>query len=146
MGRTSGITCGDFSHIKSYVRTEMPANSQDELPPPRNTLEHVFVSSQRAWNYREMRHFSQEGDAGAWLLDFEGALAGLIWGNSGVGACYVTPISELMTDIGKHLRGVQVLLPNWEPLPTYILSTDLVPWFVDEPYTLPCWVSPYELD
>ena len=124
----------------------MPANSQDESPPPRNTLEHVFVCSHRPEHRRTTKYFSEEGDAGAWLVDFDEALVGLIWGVSGAGACYVTPIRELMTDIGKHMSGVQVLLPNWEPLQACSLSTDLVPWFVDEPYTLPCWVSPVVLE
>lgn len=145
-GRTSGLTCGGFSHIKSYVRTELPVNSQNETPRQRNTLEYVFVSSYRAWGSRKMETFSQEGDAGAWLLDPFGALAGLIWGTSGAGSCYVTPIRELMTDIGKHMKGVQVSLPNWEPEPTFNFSTNFVPWFVDEPYTLPAWVSPAELE
>lgn len=142
-GCTSGVTCGDFSHIKSYVRTKMPPNSQNETPPPRNTLEFVFVNLNRVFMRESKEPFFREGDAGAWLLDRYGALTGLMWGTSGAGACYVTPISDVLSDIAKH-TGMDVSVaeywsvPGYEPEDRFIFRACAVPWLVDEPYTLPC--------
>ena len=108
-------------------------------------MEHVFVTlnPNHPWDEINKQPFSQDGDARSWLLSLAGNLAGLVWGTSGAGASYVTPVSELMADIAKN-TGMEVSLPEYASVPDYepefrwFLQACAVPWLVDEPYTSPC--------
>lgn len=49
-----------------------------------------------------------EGDSGAWLVDEEGKLLGIVHGGDrGRGVCYVIPIHDVFEDI-KHMTGFAV--------------------------------------
>jgi hypothetical protein len=71
IGRSTGITTGEYNGIKSHLRTEMPSNHLQEKPPPRITNEHVIISDKD-------EPFSENGDSGAWVLNRDGDLVGMI--------------------------------------------------------------------
>lgn len=60
-------------------------------------MEHAIVS-----NYKN-EAFAEDGDSGAWVLDRNGYLSGLIWGSNDLGHCYVTPISLIIEDIQQFM-------------------------------------------
>lgn len=96
IGRTTGLTIGAYSHIEAYVETPMPSNSLNTKPSNRITSEKVIVG-------RDQSAFSDAGDFGAWILNQNGYLAGLIWSvNIKFGHCYYTPIDIIVADIEKQ--------------------------------------------
>lgn len=60
-------------------------------------------------NFANVGDFADVGDAGAWVLSSQG-LIGMIWGTSGAGSVYVTPIQVLIDDIEK-MTGMRVSFP-----------------------------------
>ncbi len=105
IGRSTGITTGEYHGIKSLLRTEMPSNHLEEKPPPRITNEHVIISNKD-------EPFSEDGDSGAWVLNRHGDLVGMIWGAANDREqkyCYFTPIAVLKKDIEEQ-TGMEVEL------------------------------------
>ncbi|KAI9861240.1 MAG: hypothetical protein M1813_005413 [Trichoglossum hirsutum] len=99
-GRTTGHTAGTFNSIKSDVH--LP----DSDGPSR---EWCFIG--RNWG-----DFGGLGDSGSFVLSKDGDLGGLLFGGSqrGLGEfvlSYVTPITEVFSDIEKQL-GYSVHLPE----------------------------------
>lgn len=97
IGKSSGAVVGEVSHIDSRVR-----------PPglDRITTEFVVCGTNGS-------KFTVPGDSGAFVLDTEGALVGLLWGGprgkGHDGNGYVTPITEVLRDI-EHQTGAKVTL------------------------------------
>lgn len=89
-GRATQSTEGHFSHLQSEVK----------LPDsPHKTTEKVSIATGSHGN-----GFGTKGDSGAWVLDREGRLGGLlIAGNPQIGLVYVTPIGVVFADIEARL-------------------------------------------
>lgn len=89
-GRATLSTEGRFSHIQSEVK----------LPDsPHKTTEKVFIATGS-----HGKCFGTNGDSGAWVLDKDGKLGGLlIAGNPQMGLVYVTPIGVVFADIEARL-------------------------------------------
>lgn len=99
IGRTTGLTVGKYSHIESHVCVSLEPNNLDQTPAIRDTDEKVIV---RDPSWGSQISFSSPGDSGAWVIDDDGYLAGLIWGMNGIGACYYTPITDVVANIEKQ--------------------------------------------
>ena len=95
VGRTTNLTTGRFSFIKSHCR----------LPDsPHETKEHVFCSVHAV--------FSDHGDSGAWVFNENGNLGGmLVGGHEQQTWTYVTPMTKIFEDIERQL-GCKVMLPD----------------------------------
>ena len=87
-GRTTGLTTGRFSFIKSQVLLS---------DYPCKTTEHVFCSPHGL--------FSNFGDPGAWVFDEMGDLGGMVVGGHLQQWSFVTPLIRIFEDI-------EVVLPD----------------------------------
>lgn len=95
IGRTTGLTVGAIERLSTYVKIRRQSNSKQKAPM-RTTLEMYAVRGLYG------TAFNKAGDSGAWILDPEGDLVGLLWGGcekSGQG--YFTPIQLVIDDIEK---------------------------------------------
>ncbi len=99
-GRSTGFTEGCWSYLQSEVH----------LPDsPHETVERAFLANRSRGQF-----FADHGDSGAWVLNREGQLAGLIvGGNPQLRWVYATPISAVFADIEAQL-GCKVSLPTAE--------------------------------
>ena len=107
IGRTTALTEGRYSHTDSAVKPPLPLNSshKKEDKPSRSSCEHAFVIT----GGQPGQQFSRGGDAGSWVFDENGFLAGMIWGSSAGNASYVTPIGLIVADIEER-TGMRVEL------------------------------------
>ena len=98
VARTTGLTVGKIDRLASYVKVIRQSNNKHQAPI-RTTLELYAVRG----GYNKLSN--RAGDSGAWILDRDAKLAGLLWGgceksNHG----YFTPIQLVFDDIEKHTR------------------------------------------
>ena len=108
VGRSTGLTVGHYSHVKSDVNLSLPLNDSDErdaVPRRRLTQEHVIVTE----DPRNGEQFSRSGDAGSWVCDCWGTLIGMLLGSSASSVSYFTPIRLIVEDIEER-TGMKVEL------------------------------------
>lgn len=95
-GRTTGPTFGEISLSRGDVRHE---------GTPEFLTEQTIVGHPKHFKY-----FSQAGDSGAWVLNMEGNVVGMITsGNEATKISYYTPISTIIGDI-ERVTGRKVTL------------------------------------
>jgi hypothetical protein len=96
-GRDTGRTCGRFSTIRSHCK--LLGNSAE-------TTEQIYTPSHGS------QVFATPGDSGAWVLNADGGLCGLVFaGYEGTTWCYVTPIEAVLASVRSTL-GCVISLPD----------------------------------
>lgn len=109
IGRTTGLTVGQYNIIDTSVKLDLPPNSDHPKGAPGTiTQEHTIIHEKRDFG----GCFTQGGDSGSWLIDAGGRLAGLIFGGQGPPQLftYFTPIEIVLNDIKKKTGCLRVEL------------------------------------
>lgn len=97
IGRDTSRTCGRLSGTRSHCKFE--GNSLE-------TTEQFYAPS------RGSQMFAAPGDSGAWVLNADGGLVGLLFGGyDGTTWSYVTPIEVVLESVRSTL-GCVVSLPD----------------------------------
>ena len=93
-GRTTGLTCGEFSHIN-----------------PRVNLDGKVVAAWQVVGFGE-NDFCRPGDSGSFIIDSEGQWCALLFAcpYTHRGDAYVLPVDQLIEDI-EYITGGTVSLP-----------------------------------
>ncbi|KAI9831096.1 MAG: hypothetical protein M1826_003994 [Phylliscum demangeonii] len=101
VSRAYGVRRGRYSHIESNVSLPGQPQESDEI---------VVVGATR-------QPFGFPGDSGAWVLDKQRALVGMVMGGAEDGSyTYVTPMHEIFSDI-QDQTGFEARLPIVDKVP-----------------------------
>ena len=119
-GRTTGLTVGvvhaiptirkhawpmtiprgsqPFEFAKSIPGSmALPSDDGHGAGMPTQLVETYVIKGYRS------KPFHEQGDSGAWILDYLGDLVALLWGGcTGSDDCYYTPIKDIVNDIEKY--------------------------------------------
>ncbi|KAI9680688.1 MAG: hypothetical protein M1817_004128 [Caeruleum heppii] len=101
-GRRTGITEGFVNPIPSLVR--FPNNLDDDRKSI-VTNEWLILSPSSA------ESFAEQGDSGAFVVDYIGMLAGMVLGGADGGFVYATAIERVFEDVRARTGAVEVDLP-----------------------------------
>ena len=111
IGRTTGLTFGEFSAIESDVVVSLPLNDS-RLPSVQRTSREWVMTAGKNPVRHERANFCEPGDSGSFVVDRYGGLVGMVWGsNDRGGHAYFTHIGMIVDDI-ENVTGMKVKMPT----------------------------------